>query len=372
MNTVDSDIIAAKIYGEIRSKVYSEKQKLPTLETLAGQYNTSVTTIRNAIAKLRADGVVYTIRGSGVYVSNTVKPVNKSDLDTIAVIIYFARRSSSQIGLLNGITTYLNNKGYKVTLYNNTYTGTGTRSRETEQVFLEQLYQNPPAGILYYPVILHETMDCLIKLQLAGIPLVLLDKEASGLNIPSIESDNVNGGFLATMHLIEKGHRKIAFIASSGIYEASTERDRFAGYCKAMMQNNLELNTSHIFTESNHGILLKSDKNKTNRLTEIIGRLHKDGVTGIFCINDDLAIQVINIMKSKKMTVPEDFSIVGFDNLEISEHLDPPLSTIAQDFNEMGELAAQTVISLIKNKHASAGRQFVPVNLIERGSVKSI
>jgi DNA-binding LacI/PurR family transcriptional regulator len=174
--------------------------------------------------------------------------------------------------------------------------------------------------------------------------------------------DNISGGFKAVNHLTESGHKRIAFIA--GDINHPSISDRHQGYKNALEKAGIEYNKDLIVLDENY----PARENGYNAARKIITKHNK--ITGIFACNDAMAIGVIQYLKEKKIRIPEDISIVGFDDVEADLSLDPTLSTIHVPKIEMGIEGMKLMTEILKNKSITRKKILVPVELVIRKSTK--
>jgi len=197
------------------------------------------------------------------------------------------------------------------------------------------------------------------------IPIVLIGSEIKGSNLIGVVSDNENGAFQATSHLIENGHQEILLIASD--LAIPDHYSRMLGYKKAMNENEKTIREEYIISyhsQSNLEIILE----RLLLRNENIGRKP----TAAFVCDDSEVIRCMSILEKFKIEIPKDFSIVGFDDYDFSVHLSPPLTTVRQPISEMGESAARIAINKINdNKYVPENTKF-ETSLIKRKSVKKI
>ena len=172
--------------------------------------------------------------------------------------------------------------------------------------------------------------------------------------------EDFKGGYAATSYLIKKGHKNIAF-ASPDIFETGVVAERFEGYKAALKEAGLEYNPDNVFQVPT----LDSGWQIGERLAE------RSDITGVFATADFLAMGIISSLQSKNIRVPEDKSVVGFDDLFGSQLFNPPITTIRQDVKLKGRLAVKTLVDLIEGRDVS-GNSVLPVDLVERNSVKEI
>jgi DNA-binding LacI/PurR family transcriptional regulator len=196
------------------------------------------------------------------------------------------------------------------------------------------------------------------KLRTREIPLVLVDPTGEpGHTIPSVGAGNWSGGLSATRHLIDLGHRRIAVI--TGPAHALSSRARLDGYRAAMDTAGVPL----------PALIREGDFQVDDGLqhTRALLRL-PDPPTAIFACNDGTAIGVYQAAAEAGLRIPEDLSVVGFDDLLPAQWMIPPLTTIRQPLTEMAVAAARMVIALAHNEAPASNRLELATTLVVRGS----
>ncbi len=195
-----------------------------------------------------------------------------------------------------------------------------------------------------------------------NLPLVFVDYTPPFGDYPNVLSDNVRAGFIATQHLIDLGHKKIAFVGGEIFHPSIAER--LQGYKIAMGRANLNIDNSLIVTNDEY----LSRQNGYKCAQKIFNG--KARASSVFACNDSTAIGVMQYLKDKQFNIPENVSIVGCDDVEVDLLLEPPLTTIKISKIDMGSEAVQLVLSLMNSKKKSAKKIIVPVELVVRKSTK--
>ncbi len=214
-------------------------------------------------------------------------------------------------------------------------------------------------GALYQPV-----------LKEIGAPIVLINNQKAQTAraavprresemIHSVAVDDRQGGALATQHLIDLGHRVIAYLGGPPDHAAS--RHRLTGYRRALKRAGLGYDSSRVRFGSG-----RADAGE--QALEFFTR--SSAPTGIFCYNDMTAIGALAALKRKGLRVPEDVSLVGFDDIPFARYVDPPLTTIHQPKEEMGRVAMQMLLDLLHGKPVA--NVMVPGQLIVRETTRAI
>lgn len=173
-------------------------------------------------------------------------------------------------------------------------------------------------------------------------------------------TDDFNGGYLAGKYLIEKGHRRICMLASN---DQDVDHSRWLGLCKACTEAGIEL------TEKDHLICPipeMEDQMGLERFFPVLKRY-----TAVFVFSDYYALQLISFLQNRRVHVPEDLSVISFDDLIYARLTRPGLTTIRQNIAQKAELAVQTLLGEDAAAEGESER-LVPVQLIERDSVISI
>lgn len=169
------------------------------------------------------------------------------------------------------------------------------------------------------------------------IPIVLINNEHPGEFIHSVTIDNHQAGRDATRHLIELGHRRIAYVGNRFGLQADT--DRFSGYRQIVEEADLGFEPE---------LVVHGDGGAEAGMKAAASLLNlPERPTAVFCYNDMQALGVLRAAREKGLNVPRDLSVVGLDDLYLSSYTDPPLTTIQQPKQEMGRLAVQILLQLL-------------------------
>ena len=195
-----------------------------------------------------------------------------------------------------------------------------------------------------------------------GIPTVLIDSYVDQTELCSIGLEDEKGGYLATRHLLENGHRVIAF-ASPSIRPGGVVDKRLQGYRRALEEFGVPFDPALIFTQE---ISVEEGKRLGHILSE------KKEITGIFASADILAAGIMAGLREKGLSIPEDKSIVGFDDNYLCRLTHPTLTTIHQDAEQKGVLATEMILAQLRNEPIENRSVVLPVSLVERESVRRL
>jgi DNA-binding LacI/PurR family transcriptional regulator len=190
------------------------------------------------------------------------------------------------------------------------------------------------------------------------LPTMNVDLDVSGPRAGYVMSDNVGGARTATRHLVELGHVRIATI--TGLSNTKPAIDRLRGYREELLAHGLPYRTTYVRAGDFYS---GSGDEQTHRLLAL-----RRPPTAIFSASDEMAIGAVSAIHEAGLSVPDDVSVVGFDDIESASLLRPPLTTIRQNKTVLGRVAGESLIGLIEDEHAKPPRIALPVELVERSS----
>ncbi|WP_158106630.1 substrate-binding domain-containing protein [Companilactobacillus bobalius] len=340
------------IYQTLKNDILTQKitigSKLPSENQLAQDYKVSRITSKRALTELENDGLVTRKAGIGTIVKkNNIEKITKSE---IIFVIPFA--NNNEFGdYTSGLLQILDDTSdFQLTTINN------------------NIFRNLPLsrikaakGIIYYVESLSLELPIITNLYLNDIPIVLLDKSFEDLPIPSVTSDNFTGGYLATNELIKNGHHNITFLTNEVNLNEASVRSRYFGYLSALKKQQITPEILH------------ADLDQDKTIEYLVNNINNKKITGLVAENDVIAIRIMNELRNHNIQIPQQLSIIGFDNIQASKLSYPALSTIDQNFVALGENAANLLLNLINNSDKSiTKRTTIPVKLIERQSINTL
>jgi len=257
--------------------------------------------------------------------------------------------------LVRGVQDVCEKQGYSVLVVNS------DDSQEKEGRYLKLLYSQRVEGIILtvagyreeeFP---EEELSLLKKMN-----IVLIDREINGMTTPIVKVKNFAGAYSAVKYLLTMGHKKILYLA--GIEGTKTNHERRKGYLSALKKARIswkkELTADFRLDTAYQKIMYHWPQLKNS----------DELPTAIFAANDLMAIGALKAFTQLKVRVPEEVSIMGFDNIPFSDCTYPPLTTIAQPTYLMGQKAVETLVKLINKKKIKKSIEF-ETELIERDSV---
>lgn len=195
---------------------------------------------------------------------------------------------------------------------------------------------------------------------LAGIPVVQACEPKPDFNAPSVSIDNEQAAYEATRYLFGKGHRRIAFFGAGGIYDSSRKRE--AGFRRAFAEAGRPVVEDWCLQE---GFSVNAGIRSVRKLLAGGGRLPD----AVFCISDSAAAGAIRAFAERGIRVPEDVSVMGFDNTQISEVFLPSITTTKQPQYEIGYQAMERLFQRIDKTQVTPESLILPHEILERSSV---
>lgn len=232
--------------------------------------------------------------------------------------------------LIRGIEDTAKSHGYSVILYNTDET------LELELRGHQMLIENRVDGLLITSII--SGRGPLINFTSQNIPYVLLNRYIEGFESDWVRSDNRLGAYLITSHLCDKGHQRIAHITGSESISSVQEREE--GYRTALQEHQIQFDPALIYRCD---LKLEGGYCCAKKILESTGQKP----TAIFAYSDLLAVGVLKALNEKSICVPDDLALAGYDNIEFSPFLEPPLTTVDQFAYEIGKTGTEILIEKI-------------------------
>jgi DNA-binding LacI/PurR family transcriptional regulator len=346
-----------RIYTNLKNRIeggeWGTGAMLPSETALREFYNISRGTVRQVLAELEKEGLVRREQGRGTFATFTPRSDQPSAPFSrmISFIVPYVRDSYVS-SMLIGLEREARASGYAV-LFNHV-----ENNIVKQDEVIRTTIQQRAAGIALYPVNSSDMSPVLPELVARKYPLVLVDRYIRGMQVDYVTSDNFSGGLIAVQHLLSLGHRRIAFLKWTEMSTAIEHRR--CGYRQALVEADLPLDPDLEWEVTGYPNI---DLPSIETLL-----LRPDPPTAIFAANDQLALSVEQAARDLGIAIPQDLALVGFDDLDISAHVDIPLTTLAQPAVEIGRAAWKVLFNKITRSQAGIERLVLPVRLIVRRS----
>jgi GntR family transcriptional regulator of arabinose operon len=354
-----SDDIAARV----QSGQYPTGARLPSEPRLAAEFGVSRGTLRQALASLRQGGYLDSIPGRGTFVRGPRPRVLESRRRVVGLIVPSVTRPALP-EVLTAIEDELHGRGYSLLV------GTSGNTREQEKGRLHRILGEGVSGLIVLPIDGRPDPVAYRQLLDEGFPVVLIDRHIVGLAIDAVLPDNVGGAFVAVSHLVELGHRRIAFISSDNLTTTSV-LERLQGFQQALRAHEIPIEQDMIFTRLPAIPPDGADEDRViqDNARRIVRFLSSRPLpTAVFALHDRIAISVLEASAELGLRVPDDLAIVGFDDDPLAQKLRVPLTTIAQPRDQIGRTAARMVADRIEGRRTETARIVLPTQLVIRRS----
>lgn len=202
-----------------------------------------------------------------------------------------------------------------------------------------------------------------IQKHLTNVPTVYIDTYADKLQIANVGIDDYESGYLVATYLLGKGHREIAFVGPN-VNDSKVIQQRYQGFCDACAEKGVEITPAHVF-ETNTWYHRGVAMGQKIAISDI-------GFTAVAAMSDIVAFGIIEGLRLCGKSVPNDISVIGFDNLPECRYSNPKLTTVSQNLDKKVRLVGEHLFKMIREKETIAVNEKVDVEIVERQSVKDI
>lgn len=332
------EIVKQGIKNAIISGEYHVSDKLPTESELMGRFNVSRYTIRRAIGDLQNEHFIYRIQGGGMYVDDwqTERVVQVNNKMVGVITTHIADYIFPNI--ISGIDRVVSNNGYSIIISN-----THNNHDKERQSLIRMLDINVDALIVEptQSALPNPNLDIYRRIKESGIPTLFINAHYADLDFPYIGTADTTAEQQLTEYLLKQGHKRIL-----GIFQIDDIQGvhRMNGFVQAYSKHSEISYLSEIVMYQSSDEMAKI----FDKISTMLAR--KDRPTAIVCYNDQLAIQLIDVIRSLDLKVPGDVAVVGFDDYQLSKFIEPSLTTMNHEKEKMGIDAGNMIIKMIQNE----------------------
>lgn len=355
-------IVRKFIKNKILDGTYLPNTKINSESELMERFSVSRHTVRIAIGDLVNRGWLYRKQGAGTFCADTNDSTAiKYDQKNIAII---TTHISDYIfpSIIHGAESILSRNDYQVSLFST------DNKHEIEKQILERIPFNNVSGIIIEPtlsMVSNPNLNYYLILEKYNIPYVMINAYYDELEPLSITINDEKGGYIQTEHLISLGHQNILGFFKNDDLQGTK---RMKGYLKAHRFHSITINPTNIITYNTQEKTIKPKK----ELERILDRPNTELPSAIVCYNDELAMSLLEVLRNKQIKVPEDISLIGYDDSAFSKVSEVKLTTIKHPQRKMGEDAAKMILGLLneetfRNKKLAESIVYEP-QLIKRNS----
>ncbi len=338
---------------------------MPTEFDLMDELSVSRTTVRQAISELEKSGLIERKHGSGTYFRGFGAFQDKTSAGLVGLVNFFFT-DYIYPEIIQGIEETIFQAGYSLALANS------RESIDKELSSVERLIKQGVKGLILEPsrnLQIRNDHPMLKLIADIDIPVVTTHWGISATKASTVTIDDVQAGYEATKYLLDRGHREIAILFKEDVQAG---HDRFQGYRNALEEAGITYNPDYTlrFDNASESADLRQGYILTSKLVKNPSAKRP---TAIFYFNDNSAIQGYSAIKDAGLHIPDDISVISFDNYRNTDLLNPPLTTYEHPKYDLGKWAAKILLEEMDGSRPSLPMKliFEPV-LVERKSVKDI
>ncbi|OXM84421.1 GntR family transcriptional regulator [Paenibacillus rigui] len=314
------------------------EEQMPTENEIAALFQVSRQTVRQTFGVLEQDGWIYRVQGKGTFVSNP-QSRKEENTQTIGIITTYI---SDYIfpHIVRGAEAALRSKGYRLLL--SSTDNDKAKERESLQLMMSQ----PLSGLIIEPTKSAEgnpNLSYYLSLDYKQIPYLMINERYTEMSCPYLKVDDEAGGYLATHHLIEWGHRRIAGFFKMDDLQGT---HRLKGFIRAHYDAGVPLSPELVV----HYTTEEKEEKPFQALVSMLRKPPESRPSALVCYNDELAVRLLEAIRQEGLSVPQDISIVGFDDSTLATATEVKLTTLTHPKTEMGALAAELLINRIEGK----------------------
>jgi GntR family transcriptional regulator of arabinose operon len=349
---------------EILSWLHTGKLKpndqMPSENEIAEQFGMSRQTVRQTFGELEKEGWLYRMQGKGTFVS-TPQTQKSRDVQTIGIL---TTSISDYIfpHIVRGTEAALRARGYRLLL------ASTDNDKAKEKESLDMMLSQPLSGLIIEPTKSAEgnpNLSYYLSLDYQHIPYLMINERYPEMNCPSLIVDDEEGGFTAAQHLIELGHTRLA-----GFFKTDDLQgvNRLKGFIRAHQHYKIPLLPEFV-------IHYTTEEKRQKPYASALAMLGQGDVrpTAFICYNDELAIHLLEAIRTIGLQVPQDISLIGFDDSSLATATEVKLTSLSHPKTELGSDAAEILIDMIENKRANSsetGKVYKPKLIIRESTIR--
>lgn len=353
---------ANAFYENLKSRIVTgllpPGAKIPSETECMAAYGISRYSVRKVLGRLEEEGLIRKKQGKGCFVFQPDR--YRAGAGSRQILLIASRVENFYfLKSISGIENALLEEGYTLTIKLSNY------NSQIEGELLSKAFSEHYAGLLIFPsesAYLHTNLHLYRYIEERRIPCVSLGNKLCSTTIPSVTTDDYTGGRVAAEHFLKRGHRSFVCLMNKEEYSGCM---RYAGFMAGLYERDIPAEKCHIFWFG-HAEIDSLFRDEAERILKLAER-----TTAFFCFNDAAAVSLYQLFVRNGIRVPEDVSIIGYDDSYLCEINPVPLTALHQDPETAGYTAAKNLISLIKDENFDCNKVFMPY-LKERDSVADL
>ena len=319
-----------EIKQELKNRIckMNNGDPIPSRTKLCGLLDTSRATVDKAIKELEKEGYLESHIGSGTYVARRLEGVDTEVMNWCLIVPDITENIYSRMA--GSIERTAREWNVNIILCNS------ENSSDKQSEYIRRLIMAGVDGFIIVPVVMKTVVEGIGLYQSliqSKIPFVFCNRDVEGIYAPIVKSNDFYGGYIATLHLLDRGYRNIVFLALKR-YRTSIERCQ--GYISAIQSRNQEIIRKRI--------LMLDNENIEDCHDSLLMLLRSETpVDAVFCFNDDIAFQAIRAVEDAGLRVSDDIGIMGYGDNENLLDMKVPLTTVTHKTEDVGNLAARVL-----------------------------
>jgi LacI family transcriptional regulator len=318
----------------------------PTMKDIAKKAKVSMITVSRAmnnrpdISRETKSRVLKIARQLNYIPDHLARSLVTRKTKTVAVLVP-DNVDSFYAAVVQGIGDECRERGYGIFLWNT------HDSADKELEYLRQAREKRTDGMLIYPV--QADSRYIKELRRNPVPFVFLNRHADAVDVDFVINDNVHGAYLAVNHLVQKGHRRITYVCARP--NASSGKERIAGCRKATQEAGLPSECLDLL------VCEETIESCYKLVKELVAKDKRP--SAIFVWDDRLAIGAMKAIGEANLRIPQDVALVGYDDIEISAYLHPPLTTVRQPTHQIGQTAARILLDKLESEETPEPKKII-------------
>lgn len=339
MAEIKYEIVKKGLRDLIEHGNYQVGDKLPTESELIKKYHVSRYTVRRAIGELQNEHYVYRIQGGGMYVDNWQERGSQQVASNKLIGVVTTHLADYIFpSIISGIDRAISSKGYSL-IVSNTH-----NNRDKERQSIQRMIDNQVAGLIIEPTqsaLPNPNIDLYEQVMERRIPSLFINAHYPQIKAPYLEVKDTEAEQQLVNHLIELGHQRIL-----GIFQVDDMQGthRMKGFINAYTEHPDISYLSEI-------VMYQSGQDMTKVFKQVSQIMERSNhPTAVVCYNDELAIQIMDVIRSLGLKIPVDVSLAGFDDYVLSRYIKPRLTTVEHPKEKMGLDAGEMVMAAINGQ----------------------
>jgi len=362
-NMVSSPPLYRQVENFLREQIQSGQLQpgdmLPTVRELCEQFGgINHLTVRQALRILTDENLIYSVQGKGSFVASKTKTQHCIALVLPNLEDYIFLK------IARGVQNVFDAEGVRTLILDSR----GNWDKEAQNI--QHLREFPLDGAIIFPLAHHDIAEQIFRMKLDDFPFVLIDRYFEDIETPSIVANNYQGGYDITAALIKRKHINFAWL---GELTSSSAKLRLQGFRDALNDNGLACPRERIRTlklapaASHQEYIATLEKEVGKHLQALLQSTPSTPQTLVFA-DDQSALIALRILQEQGHNVPGDIAIAGFDDRPEGAQSNPPLTTVRQPMEQMGEEAARAALQRVENPTLPIERVCLPVEIVLRKS----